>query len=358
MKPIVYDFPAALVASKPARPRDAARLLVNYGSDATVRFDVFRNINRYLPPRSLIVLNDTKVLPARFTLYKPTGGRVRLLYLEHDSKGVRVLADRRLFAAGDAKGRTPTHGATRRPLILSRVRRSTEAAGPAAKMSFQVVRRNPDGSYLLKPPFPPAKMLGFLHRHGTTPLPPYIKNTPLDEQHARTEYQTVFARVPGSVAAPTASLHFTKKLLRDIKRAGHEIVYLTLHVNLGTFAPLTSRQLATGRLHPEYFTIPRATSDAIKRAKREGRPVMAVGTTVVRALESRRSPTTLFIRPGFHFRIVDGLITNFHVPGSSLLMLVAALTGRSRLITLYRQAIRRHFHLFSFGDAMLLLPHR
>lgn len=220
---------------------------------------------------------------------------------------------------------------------------------------FRVVRRTRDGHYLLKPSFPISRIIDVLTRYGATPLPPYIKTTPRNEKQVRKEYQTVFARYPGSVAAPTASLHFTKKLLRDLKRAGHEIAYITLHVNLGTFAPVTDEQLRRKRLHPEYFTVPRATRDAIRYATCERRPVIAVGTTVVRALESKRSPTTIFIRPGYRFKVVESLITNFHVPRSSLLMLVAAMTGRSKLLTLYRRAIHRCFRLFSFGDAILII---
>lgn len=338
-----YRFPPELVARAPAHPRDTARLLVYNRKTNRVALDVFKNIGRHLPPRSLLVLNETKVIPARLTLQKPTGGLVRVLYLGHDRRHVRVLADRRL---------TPLT-----PLTLSGESLANfplKIRGTKGGYSFVVVRRTPAGHYLLKPSFPTARILDVLTRHGATPLPPYIKNTPLDETHARKEYQSVFARTPGSVAAPTASLHFTKRLLRELRRQGNEIAYLTLHVNLGTFAPVTDDQLRRGRLHAEHFTVPHQTSAAVNRAKRAGRPIIAVGTTVVRALESKRSPTTLFIRPGFRSKTVTGIITNFHVPRSSLLMLVAAMTGRSKLLTLYHHAIRNRFRLFSFGDAMLI----
>jgi S-adenosylmethionine:tRNA ribosyltransferase-isomerase len=202
-------------------------------------------------------------------------------------------------------------------------------------------------------------------QQGTAPLPPYIKHTPLTREQLLTEYQSVFAKDPGSIAAPTASLHFTPELLASLQDRGIALAYTTLHVHLGTFAPLTEEQWQTGRLHQEEYHIDPQTIAVLEQAKRDGRPIIAVGTTVVRTLESAtddagvitrsEADTSLFIREGYTFRMVSGLITNFHVPRSSLLMLVAALTGRETLLSLYKEAIEKRFRLFSFGDAMLIL---
>jgi S-adenosylmethionine:tRNA ribosyltransferase-isomerase len=221
-----------------------------------------------------------------------------------------------------------------------------------------------ENQYIFKPSFPISRIIAILMRHGTTPIPPYIKHSPLSEKKLRTEYQTVFARVRGSVAAPTASLHMTPRLFRALKKAGHEVRYVTLHVGLGTFAPLTENQLATGKLHTEQYSIAAPTARALNAAKKAGRPIIAVGTTVARTLESAargtarltvpRGATDIFIRPGYAFSFVDGLITNFHVPRSSLMMLVAALVGREKILEIYRTAIQKKFRLFSFGDGMLI----
>jgi S-adenosylmethionine:tRNA ribosyltransferase-isomerase len=183
----------------------------------------------------------------------------------------------------------------------------------------------------------------------------------MKERELRKEYQTIFAKREGSVAAPTASLHFTKRLFAKLKKKGIRIAYVTLHVNMGTFAPLTAEHLKSGSLHSEWYEIPPATQRAIAKAKKAGNPVIPVGTTALRTLESaaltrkQRGTTTLFIRPGYAFKVADGLITNFHVPRSSLLMLVAALVGRTKILQLYRRAARHGFRFYSFGDGMLLL---
>src|SRR5581483_2722350 len=215
--------------------------------------------------------------------------------------------------------------------------------------------------YRLQPHFPLAQLLSVLDQYGDMPLPPYMKDSPLSREERREKYQAVFAENPGSIAAPTASLHFTNGLLKKIKSAGHDIEFVTLHVNLGTFAPLTDEHLEHNRLHQEIYDIPPQTAAAIEAAKRAGRPIIAVGTTVVRTLETAAlasadgklvagsGTTELFIRPGFEFRIVDHLITNFHVPRSSLLMLVAALTGREKLFELSREALDHHYKFLSFG---------
>jgi S-adenosylmethionine:tRNA ribosyltransferase-isomerase len=332
-----YEYPEALIGQAPARPRDAARLLAYDRTAGQATIASFRELPQLLPPRSVLVFNRTRVLPARLPVTKPTGGRVELLYLKTEADHVEVMANRRL-AVGSRLQITP-------------------------RLKLTVTDR-PGKHYWLKPEFPIGRWPAVLQKHGQTPLPPYIKHSPLSEKQRRREYQTVFAKDTGSVAAPTASLHFTRRLMRELRAAGHDLRYLILHVGLGTFAPLTPEQLASQQLHEEQYWITSRTANYLNRAKAAGRPIIPVGTTACRALESAASPTgeltelagstRLFISPGYQFRVTDGLITNFHVPKSSLMMLVAALTGRTQLLKLYRQAISAEFRLFSFGDGMLI----
>lgn len=335
-----YRVPRTRIALSPAVPRDAARLLVFDRSTGRVRFDTFKRLGRHLPPRSLIVLNDTRVVPARLTLTKPTGGKVRLLYVGHTDSSIRALTSSAIPA-----GTTLTF---------------------ARGVTCRVLRQHKN--FLdLAPSFPMQRLFAVLERYGTTPLPLYLRHSPLSESQRKHRYQTVFAKVRGSVAAPTASLHLTKPLLRYLRQAGHGISYVTLHVNLGTFAPLNERNLRTSSLHVEHYEIPANSVKSIRSAVIHNRPIVAVGTTVVRALESSfnrrgdcvrtRGSTRLFIRPGYRFKIVNGMITNFHVPRSSLLMLVAAFIGKTRLFRLYDVAEKKRFRFYSFGDGMLLLNH-
>lgn len=329
-----YHVPAGRIAVAPASPRDAARLMVVDRDSGRVAEDIFRNLARHLPPRSVIVLNRTKVVPARLWCRRATGGRVQVLYLRHDGRFWYALVNRPL-------------------------RTGEQLGGEGYALT---VVRNDDGIWKLRPSFPLSRTYAALDRHGTTPIPPYIKVTPLSERRLRREYQSVFARAAGSVAAPTASLHFTPRLIRSLKRAGHDIRFVTLHVGLGTFAPLTAEQVRAGKLHEERYDIDARTAHALSRSKEADRPVVAVGTTVARTLEAwdttgkRTGSTDLFIRPGYRWQFVDALITNFHVPKSSLMMLVASLVGRERLLKLYRSALRRGYRFFSFGDGMLILP--
>jgi S-adenosylmethionine:tRNA ribosyltransferase-isomerase len=332
-----YSFPPELIAQAPASPRDSARLLVYEKARDTITLTTFNKIIDFLPPRSVLVANNSKVVPARLFCVKENGQRVEIFYIRHGGTTITALAKKGIEAG--------------QILTLKN------------NVSFTVASRQ--GKYVeLIPSFPLAEMFSILDRFGTTPIPPYIKHSPLPEKKLQEEYQTVFAKTPGSVAAPTASLHFTPELLQKIEEAGHAIAYVTLHVNLGTFAPLTQDQLATGRLHEEYFSIDQKTADTLNTAKDQGRPIIAVGTTTVRTLESAAKnghletlsgSTDIFIRPGYTFTFVDGLLTNFHVPKSSLMMLVAAFIGRETLLQLYQKAIAARFRLFSFGDAMLIV---
>ena len=332
-----YAFPPEAVALTPAHPRDAARLLVVREDGETDA--AFRDLGDHLPPGAVLVLNDTKVVPARVMVRKPTGGAVELLLVGREGSCVVALANKRL-APGD---------------VLT----------GAARSQWTVLEEAEKG-WKIRTSVPRAKFDAFLLKHGQTPLPPYMKQSPLSERERRREYQSVLAHTRGSVAAPTASLHFTKALLAKLRRRGVRIITITLHVGLGTFAPVTDEHLRTGKLHAERYFLTAAAATALAAAKREGRPIIPVGTTALRAIESaadvrghivrRSGETRLFIREGYRFRLADGLITNFHVPRSSLLMLVSALVGRERLMALYRGAIARGYRLFSFGDAMLVVP--
>ncbi len=336
----LYDYavPPRLIATAPSHPRDAATLLVHDRTSGRTEWTVFREIGKHLPPRSVLVLNETKVIPAKLELTRATGGRVSALALGVSGDRVRVMANRKL-----KMGEFLTfHGKT-----------GFTVSGDEGK------------SWLLEPSFPIGDLSRELDRHGAMPLPPYIKGSPLTRAELRREYQTVFATRAGSVAAPTASLHFTKRLLRSLEAQGIRIARVTLHVHLGTFAPLTEEQWKAGALHTERYAIPPETVALLESAKRAGDPIVAAGTTVVRTLESAtdghgrivrpEGETSLFIREGYRFRMTDAMITNFHVPRSSLLMLVCAFAGRETVLDLYRQAVEKELRFFSFGDAMLVL---
>lgn len=345
LAPYDYTLPQHLIAASPAHPRDSAKLLVYDRSTGDVSFDEFRRIINYLPKDTVLVFNQTKVIPARMQLHKETGGAVEALYLGSQQDKLRVMAGGKI-AKGDRLAWEDDH--------------------------FLTVDER-DGKYaVLTPSFPIANLHDLLIQYGETPLPPYIQDSPLSETERRTEYQTVYARDEGSVAAPTAGLHFTPELIQSIKQAGIDTAYVTLHVNLGTFAPLTEDHLKEKKLHEEWYEIDPKTAAFLNKAKSDDRPIVAVGTTTVRTLESAaRTPghdaaeapllhrlsgtTNIFLTDDDPILFVDGLITNFHVPKSSLLMLVSAFTGRETLMDLYHQAIEKEFRFFSFGDAMLVI---
>ena len=332
-----YEFPEELIANAPANSRDSARLLVYDRNEKKPRDDVFQNILEYLPKNSVLVLNETKVIPARFYAQKSSGGKVEMLYITHTQNNFHALSKKPL-AQGD---------------VLT-----------APSLELRVIKKL-DKGYEFKPSISIPEFLHWLEEHGETPIPPYIKNVPLSKEKLKAEYQTVFAKTPGSSAAPTASLHFTEELLEKIQSYGIPVEKVVLHVGLGTFAPLTEKHITEGKLHHEYYEIPEEVARRLEKYKKEGRAIIAVGTTVVRTLESASDEhgnfvnlagnTTLFIQEPYTFKFVNGIITNFHVPRSSLLMLVSAFVGREKTLELYRQAVQKKYRLFSFGDGMLLL---
>ena len=295
-----------------------------------------RDLPELLEPGDLLVLNDTRVLPARLPARKPTGGRLELL-LERPLPGERALVQLR-----DSR-------AVRPGLSLHSAGGDIELL--ARQGEFWEVRL-------------PLPAVEFFERHGQVPLPPYIER-PADA-HDRQRYQSLWARIPGAVAAPTASLHFDEALLRRLDERGVQRCFVTLHVGAGTFQPLRVELLEAHRMHAERYEVSAATVAQIERTRAAGGRVVAVGTTVARALESAAGPplaprcaeTTLFIHPGFRFRLIDALLTNFHLPQSTLLMLVAALAGHERVLAAYAHAVQERYRFFSYGDAMLVLAPR
>jgi S-adenosylmethionine:tRNA ribosyltransferase-isomerase len=338
-----YDLPADRIAQSPSLQRDASRLMVLAGEAITHRW--FRDLPLLLKPGDLLVLNETRVVAARLIGTLTAGPRTIELLLLHPAESLRYDPAALRWTA------------LARP---ARRLRAGERVAFGALGQATVTRELEDGlreiELALQVPFEE-----FLARAGRMPLPPYIHNESLE---AQARYQTVFARIPGSVAAPTASLHFTPGLLERLERAGIEIVCLTLDIGLGTFRPVRAERIDEHRMHAERYTIAPAAAQAIERARREKRRIVAAGTTVVRALEGNvrecghvtagEYTTDLFITTGFEFSAVDAMITNFHLPRSTLLMLVSAFAGRARILRAYAQAIEQGYRFYSFGDAMLI----
>jgi S-adenosylmethionine:tRNA ribosyltransferase-isomerase len=339
-----YALPKELIANAPAEPRDAARLFIYSSGTDEVFFDSFANLARYVPAGAIMVLNDTKVVPARLTLAKPTGGLVNILFLVNEWDGGQTIEG--------LPDRAVNPGET-----LSLVNREVVRVGGHEREEFTFE--------LL---MPPAEFQGLCTVYGKTPLPPYI-HSDLPEEKIREEYQTTFASHPASVAAPTASLHFTDRVFASLGEKGVGIARVTLHVGRGTFSPVTKEMEASGKLHPEPIHVPYESAQMIATAKQAGRPVIASGTTAIRLLESAADPilagkrfdgmTDLFIRPPYQFRVADALITNFHLPGTSLLALVDAFLqskgAKKSWKQLYEMAAKDRFRFYSFGDAMLIL---
>jgi len=335
-----YELPAELIAQEPAEPRDASRLLVLDRATGALEDRGFSDLVELLRPGDCLVANRSRVIPARLLGVSDGGRPVELLFL-------RPVGGERWEAMV-------------RPGRRCRVGARIEVASGAAHA--HVVGEGREGARVVEVDGPwPLREL--LERHGLPPLPPYIARHDAPKPEDRERYQTVYAREDGSVAAPTAGLHFTPELLARLEHRGVAVHYLTLHVGPGTFRPLRGERLEEHHLEPEPIEIPDATARAIDEARRERRRVIAVGTTTTRALEwaaadggvrPGRGDADLFIRPGHRFRIVDALITNFHLPRSSLLVLVSALAGREVILGAYRHAVEARYRFYSYGDAMLI----
>ncbi len=332
-----YDLPERLIAQTPLNPRDSSRLLVYDRAEDKTEHKIFRDIYDYLHAGDVLVVNNTKVLPARMYAHTEHGGAVEVLLLKRlDKDRWEVLVK---------PGKKCTVGKT---LEIS------------DELSFTVEGITDSGERIVKFRYG-GVFEEILERVGSMPLPPYIKAKLEDGNR----YQTVYAKHDGSAAAPTAGLHFTPELLNRIKGKGVEVASVLLHVGLGTFRPVKEDIITDHKMHSEYYEIGAEAAEIITRAKREGRRVIAVGTTSVRTLESAADEngfvkecsgnTQIFIYPPYKFKCVDALITNFHLPESTLVMLVAAMTGREKILSLYAVAVEKEYRFFSFGDAMLVL---
>jgi S-adenosylmethionine:tRNA ribosyltransferase-isomerase len=329
-----YDLPSELIAQIPAASRTTGRLLHVAGTKLDDR--VFSDLPELLVPGDLLIFNDTKVIRSRLHGRKPSGGKVELL-LE------RIVAPAEAWMQL-AASHLPRPGSS---ILLEGGAQTT------------VLER--DGRFFRLRLDADVPFEVYLDRHGEVPLPPYIARAPQASDSER--YQTVYARHPGAVAAPTAGLHFDDAILERLRAGGIATAFITLHIGAGTFQPVAVEDLAQHRMHSERFTVPKATAVAVDHARAAGRSVIAVGTTSLRALESAATPdglravaaeTGLFVTPGFRFRVVDRLLTNFHLPRSTLLMLVSAFAGFDSIRAAYAHAIRERYRFFSYGDAMLL----
>jgi S-adenosylmethionine:tRNA ribosyltransferase-isomerase len=373
-----YHLPPKLIAQTPVEPRDASRLMVvrraRAGTVAEVEHRLFRDVGDFLRPGDLLVLNQTRVIPARiFGRKAGTGGQVELLLLRpRDERTWEALARGRGLRPGLRLELGTIPGAA-----AATIDRPAGSGGPgAAALGAEILAELESGGRLVRFDRP---VEAFLHDLGVVPLPPYIHEPLADPER----YQTVYGRVEGSVAASTAGLHFTPELLLSLRRQGVELAYITLNIGLDTFRPVKEEQVEDHQIHTEWYELTASAAEQINRARLEGRRVLAVGTTVVRALESAAvgpslagqggacgddggicawrtvqayaGPTDLFIFPGYRFRVVEAMITNFHLPRSTLLMLVSAFAGRETMLAAYEEAISRRYRFFSFGDAMLIL---
>ena len=332
-----YDLPEELIAQTPAEPRDSSRLLVYDRNTKNVEHAVFRDVTKYLKAGDVLVVNNTKVLPARMYAHTQNGGAVEVPLLKRlDLDKWEVLVK---------PGKKCQRG--RKLKISDELSLTVEDITESGE---RIVRFEYDGVF--------EEIIG---RIGNMPLPPYIKSKLED----KSRYQTVYAKTDGSAAAPTAGLHFTPELLQTLKDKGVQIVNVLLHVGLGTFRPVKEEVITDHKMHSEYYEISAEAAEAINRAKSEGRRVIAVGTTSVRTLESVADEkgfvkacngnTEIFIYPPYKLKCVDALITNFHLPESTLIMLVAALTGREEILSLYKLAVEKRYRFFSFGDAMMIV---
>ncbi|WP_442944759.1 tRNA preQ1(34) S-adenosylmethionine ribosyltransferase-isomerase QueA [Nostoc sp.] len=356
-----YKLPPELIAQNPAVPRDSSRLLVvnspTTGTETAPLHHIFHDLSALLRSNDLLVMNNTKVIPARLYGHKSTGAKIQVLLLEERQhncwlslvkpgksfkQGAKIIFEPRQLGIGDWEDSYPVKSSELTATVLE-----TDAATGGRLLQFDV----PEGKSLVQ----------LLEVFGEIPLPPYIT----DSKAADEQYQTVYAKQPGAIAAPTAGLHFTPELLKKLGDRKINQAFVTLHVGVGTFRPVEVEDVTTHHMHEEWIEVPAATVEQIRATKAAGGRIIAVGTTAVRALEGAAQSldlqpfcgkTDLFIYPGYQWRVVDGLITNFHLPRSSLLMLVSALIGRQRLLNIYNEAIAFGYRFYSFGDAMLILP--
>jgi S-adenosylmethionine:tRNA ribosyltransferase-isomerase len=360
-----YELPEGLIASRPSEERDGARLLLldRGRAPGDIEHAAVRDLDKYIEPSALVVINDTRVVPARLLGRKQaSGGLVELLLLRRlDEAVIEPEPDGTPRGGGAGPQRWRAMGRASKPLRPGAV---IELERDGAFIA-RVMDRAEDGllDVLLSSPAG-LSIAAAVDAYGHVPLPPYLRRG--DDAADRERYQTIFARVPGAVAAPTAGLHLSSGLVERLRARDIEIASVTLHVGLGTFQPVSVEDLDQHPMHTEVYSVPATTAEAIARARERGAPVVAVGTTVVRALETAADPeragrvraqageTRLLIQPGYRFRVIDAMMTNFHLPRSTLLALVYAFAGRDRTRLAYHAAIRAGYRFYSYGDAMLI----
>ncbi|MEG4105976.1 tRNA preQ1(34) S-adenosylmethionine ribosyltransferase-isomerase QueA [Microcoleus sp. S13_C5] len=362
-----YELPPSRIAQNPVVPRDSSRLLA-VDSPSSHQHRIFRDLPDLLQPGDLLVLNNTRVLPARLYGHKPNGPAVEILLMEerqHNCWLALVKPGKRLKLGAKIEFdpiAPACEDSTTAPCCCL-----PDATMPdRRRLTATVIERDDaTGGRLLEFDIPTDEnLVKFLDEYGHVPLPPYIENS----QASAEQYQTVYADRLGAVAAPTAGLHFTEELFSRLEQRGIEKTFVTLHVGVGTFRPVEVTDVTAHKMHGEWVEVPAATVEKIRETKARGGRIIAVGTTAVRALEGAAAasgdfslqpfcgPTNLFIYPGYKWRVVEGMITNFHLPRSTLMMMVSAMIGRPRLLDLYREAIEQQYRFYSFGDAMLILP--
>ncbi len=325
-----YELPKHLIAKFPSKKREYSNMMVLNREKMTIGHRKFFNITEYLSENDVLVLNNTRVIPARLLGRKTTGAGIEVFLLEKkpDNKWKVMFKPAKRVKEGTE-------------IIFSTELKARVVSKEEAELVY-------DGNFY-----------EILNRTGNIPLPPYIDRE--NNIHDKERYQTVYAKHPGSVAAPTAGLHFTGELLERLAEKGVQICYVTLNVGLGTFQPVRSENILEHKIHEEYYEVPDSTAGIINNARQRGKNIVAVGTTTVRTLETwyrqgkKSGKSSLFIYPGYEFQVIDKLITNFHLPGSTLLMLVSAFAGRDFVLRAYQEAIERNYRFYSYGDCMILL---
>lgn len=345
-----YNLPEELIAQMPADKRDNSRMMVLNRKDRTISHKHFYDIVDLIEPNTLLVMNNTKVLPARLIGHKDTGAKIEVFLLKQNSKMQDAHENWEVLIKPSKRVKPDTI-----------IKISDELSVRAIK------RLEENGEWLVELIFNGNNVLDVLHRNGNIPLPPYIERKIPNEDLKKLDferYQTVYAKDEGSVAAPTAGLHFTKEILKKLENKGVELAYVTLNVGLGTFRPVQCENVENHKMHSETFEISEKAAEQINRAKAEGKKIVAVGTTTVRTLETAykkfgcikacHDHSELFIYPPYEFKVIDNLITNFHLPKSTLLMLVSALAGKDFIFDAYKEAIENKYRFFSYGDCMYI----
>lgn len=342
-----YDLPEELIAQMPADKRDNSRMMVLNRKDRTISHKHFYNIVDFIDKDTLLVMNNTKVLPARLIGHKDTGAKIEVFLLKQAEQRLR-LWDVLIKPSKRIK-----------PETIIKI---------SDELSVRAIKRlEENGEWLVELIYDDDNVLEVLHRNGNIPLPPYIERKMANDDLKKLDferYQTVYAKDEGSVAAPTAGLHFTQEILQNLQDKGVEIAYVTLNVGLGTFRPVQCENILEHKMHSETFEISEKAAEQINRAKKAGKKIIAVGTTTVRTLETAfqkfgcikpcQDHSELFIYPPYEFKVIDNLITNFHLPKSTLLMLVSALAGKDFIFEAYKEAIENKYRFFSYGDCMFI----